>query len=355
MSLVPSLDDSPGIDTTMSRSRINSALGLGEDHAAWLATLEQVDPVFLSAPVPESIESLVVQLGLQAEDASDVLRAMPTPDRDPEYWWLLERSHSLLVRSLANRNTSHVWKQPPPLPASLNLFSVFLIVLSTESIRRQHKTIGVPHDMSWETLSLLGRAMSAYRRTHREPGVHLSAWDWLRFSGWLYQVGRLEVTPYWLLTHPEAAGPLFWYDDDATKAMPSGFQKGSAAIGLHVPANVPLGVDACDQSLHRIRNAFDTLQPDGPPRIATCTSWLLDDQLTEYLRDDSNILSFQRRFTMVPGARDDDDWILGAVFGRERPKELAALPQNTTLAQAVVAHLQKGRHWRMRTGWLQLR
>jgi hypothetical protein len=33
---------------------------------------------------------------------------------------------------------------------------------------------------------------------------------------------------------------------------------------------------------------------------------------------------------------------------------LNALPQRTTLERAVVEHLCRGRHWRMRTGWLQL-
>jgi hypothetical protein len=106
--------------------------------------------------------------------------------------------------------------------------------------------------------------------------------------------------------------------------------------------------------LHRRQTSFHNIQPDGPPRIATCTSWILDEQLAEYLPTDSNILSFQRRFTIVPGARDNDEAVLHFVFGSERPKELNALPQRTTLERAVVEHLRRGRHWRMRTGWLQL-
>jgi hypothetical protein len=46
--------------------------------------------------------------------------------------------------------------------------------------------------------------------------------------------------------------------------------------------------------------------------------------------------------------------ILHFVFGSERPKELNPLPQRSTPERAVVEHLRRGRHWRMRTGWLQL-
>jgi hypothetical protein len=163
----------------------------------------------------------------------------------------------------------------------------------------------------------------------------------------------LEVTPYWLLTHPEVAGPLFRYDEEAAAQFGTGHRKGAAALSLHIPALGPLTPEACSESLYRMQTAFNKIRPGGPPRIATCTSWMLDEQLAEYLPSDSNILAFQRRFTLVPGARDNDDWILRVVFGTEHPKELDALPQRTRLERAVVNHLRQGLHWRMRTGWLQ--
>src|SRR5262249_22677272 len=100
-----------------------------------------------------------------------------------------------------------------------------------------------------------------------------------------------------------------------------------------------------DAALARLRNGFPGR------RVATCTSWLLDDQLAEYLPADSNILAFQRRFEPVPGAQDDDASMLRAVFGADHAQALDALPQETTLQRAVVRHLRSGRHWRMRTGW----
>jgi hypothetical protein len=133
-----------------------------------------------------------------------------------------------------------------------------------------------------------------------------------------------------------------------------GFRKGDPALGLHVPASYPLTPQACTESLKRISSAFASVYPGEPLRIATCTSWLLDDQLAECLPEDANILSFQRRFTLVPGAREDDEAILRFVFGADRPKNFDELPQQNTLEGAVVSHLRKGRHWRMRTGWLEL-
>jgi hypothetical protein len=348
----------PTSGNAMSPARVAQQLGLSEVHAAWLAKWDEAQP---SSPLqvlhPDAASALLDRLGLAREDAADVLRTMPSPDRDPALWWLLERGHSVFVRSLASRSNQPGGEPIPELPAALRLFPVHLILVSVAAVRERQQALGVPDDIAWETLSYLGRAISAYRAGHGEAGIRLTGWEWLRFSAWLYQVGRLEVTPYWLLTHPEVAGPLFWYDDETAARLGPGLEKGAAALSLHIPAVDPLTPEACSESLHRMQAAFKTMQPGGPPQIATCTSWVLDEQLVEYLPADSNILAFQRRFTLVPGARDSDDWILRVVFGIERPKaltDLDALPQRTTLERGIVEHLRQGRHWRMRTGWLRL-
>ncbi len=343
------------MEKPISVPQVVTKLGLDDTHLSWLTKLEATLPsANLAVLKPDALSTLLVRLGAASEDAAEVLEFMPSPERDPEQWWLLERSHNLLVSSLAGRENQPNWEPIPNLPVALKLFPVHLILVSMVAIRQRQREFDVPDDISWETLSWLGRAMSTYRTKHNQGGVSLTGWDWLRFSAWLYQVGRLEVTPYWLLTHPEAAGPLFWYDDEAAAQFGPGHKKGAAALSLHIPALDPLAPDACSESLRRMQTAFHKIQPGGPPRIATCTSWMLDQQLAEYLPSDSNILAFQRRFTLVPGSRDNDDWILRAVFGPERPKELDALPQHTKLERAVVTHLRQGRHWRMRTGWLWL-
>ena len=84
-----------------------------------------------------------------------------------------------------------------------------------------------------------------------------------------------------------------------------------------------------------------------------CYSWLLDDQLAEYLDERSNIIRFQRRFRIVGEGSNGDAEILRFVFKRIAP-DIDELPQRTKLERAIVAHLRAGRHWRNRTGWLPL-
>jgi hypothetical protein len=327
--------------------QVASRLGLGEEQAAWLAALDAACPeTRLSAPTPTALEALLPRLDIEPEAGRELIRTLPQPDRDPETWWLLERSHRLLKQALSNPASG--FEPIPRLPSLLKFFPAHLVLVNVKAALQRHREMGVTEDVSWETVSWLGRAMA--RQSPGEGGIWISRWDWLHYTGALFEVGRLQVTPYRLRLDPNA-GPLFWYDDETMEQLGPGFRKGDPVLGLHIPATGRLLPAECNESIGRMGAAFAGMYPGEPVQIATCTSWLMDDQLADVLGPDSNIVAFQRRFEMVPGARDNDDSILHYVFGDNRPKELEALPRRTTLERAVVRHLQAGLHWRARTGW----
>ena len=131
------------------------------------------------------------------------------------------------------------------------------------------------------------------------------------------------------------------------------FREGEPTLGIHIPESGPLTPEACDDSLAQARPFFSRHFPETPTRLAICTSWLLDPQLAEYLAPDSNIVRFGRRFTLVGDGYDGDADVLRFVFHRIAPR-IDDLPQRTTLERAIVAHLRAGKHWRNRTGWVEL-
>jgi hypothetical protein len=339
-------------NAAVTAAAVAARLNLEPRSQAWIATLDSVRPE-TAEPFPDAgaVAALLGRLGASAEDAAEVARAMPSPERDPELYWLLERSACLLRSFLACR--SQPGDPMPPIPPSIGLFPAHLILLTLAAIRDCHRQLRVPDDISRETLSHLGRALAAYRASHGKCGIEIGPWDWLRYTGWLYDVGRLQAMPYRLRTHPKEAGPLFWYDDETAARLGLPFRQADPAIGIHIQPGAPLTPEACDESLRRMRDGLASVYSEKPARIATCTSWLLDEQLAEYLPSDSNIVAFQRRFRLVPGARDDNAAILRFVFGDPNPPDLNSLPQDTALQRVVVSHIQSGRHWRMRTGWLE--
>jgi hypothetical protein len=164
---------------------------------------------------------------------------------------------------------------------------------------------------------------------------------WQHFRGAIFLLGRLQFDFWRLEFDPSAAGL-------------ADFSRGDPALGVHIPPLGPLTPRACDASFRRAHKFFPRHFPERPNRVATCGSWLLDEQLTEYLPPASNIIRFQRRFTPVPGwSMPGDDDVIRFVFGRI-PTTLDDLPQQTTLERAIVKHLRSDRHWQIRLGWVRV-
>ena len=100
----------------------------------------------------DSLCTLLTRLEVVPADAEEVLRTMPSPDGNPELWWLLERSRQVLVRHLASRESEPAWEPIPPLPTTLGLFPIHLILVSLAAVRERQQAFGVPDDFYGEEL-----------------------------------------------------------------------------------------------------------------------------------------------------------------------------------------------------------
>lgn len=298
------------------------------------------------ARLPAAAEAapLLGRLGVADQDAAELLAAWPSPDRSPEAWSLLERCHRRLVGDLGRTAPPEPW---PRLPGSFGalgrLFYAYVLLAAVPDVRRWHRRHGIPDEVSWATLADLGRQLGLHRRMHGEAGLEVPTWLWSHFTGALYQLGRLQF----------CRSRVPW-EPAVLERLGAGPRHGEPALDLHIPEAGPLAPAECDRSLRWAREFFPRHFPDERYRIVICTSWLLDEQLAGYLRPDSNIVRFQRRFRLLPGsvAEGDDDVVM-FVFRRAAPS-LDELPQRTSLERAVVGHLRAGRHWQIRAGWLEL-
>ncbi len=339
----------------LQQSTVGSRLGLGEQYDAWLERLQELGPApgGLSLPRGDDASSLLEKLGIDEPDRSVIVDALPTPDGEPELWWLLERAYHQIKADVGQ------WDAPigprPGLPDDLGVrgrcFWIFAYLAAVPDVRRFHAERGVPDDVSWATLADLGRHVESYRERTGSTGFGSQFWLTAHFRGALYELGRLQFNPYHLLSGP--AGPLFWYDEAEIERRGEGYRPGDPALGVHVPALGPLTPEAVDESLAAVRPFFSARFPEHRFRVVTCTSWLLDEQLAEYLPPTSGIVRFQSRFEMIPGAREADDAMFFYVFGQV-PKSLDDVPTDTELRRAVVGHVREGRHWHLRTGYVEV-
>jgi hypothetical protein len=309
------------------------------EHRPWLEMLDEIGapPHGLTLPDPVSIDAILARLEVAQPDAEEIKSFWPSPARDRELWWLLERAYHALVRDLGG----FAFLDWPDIPAEYGAtgryFYAYVFLAALGDVRAYHAKRGIPDDVSWPTLADLGRNLVRDRRLFGEGGLRAHAWMTLHFRGALYALGRLQFNRM-----------LMRFDEPAASVRP-----GDPVVGIHIPESGPLFPDACEDSYRRAREFFPRHFTETPVRIGVCTSWLLDPQLTDYLDSDTNIIRFQRRFHVVGASSDGDADIVRFVFKRLNAS-LDDLPQRTALERAIVTHLRSGRHWRNRTGWLEL-
>ena len=340
---------------------------LGEvfpDNAEWAERLAAAPPAPLDWPAPAAVAAELDRLGLSAEDRDEALAAYPAV-REGVPSWLLSRLLGYLHEITGDERQP--WLGLPFMPDALGAagrcLPVYLFVLGLPAVRAYHRRRGVPAAVTEATLADLGRHVAIHRRMFGTTGVDSPGWMTVHLRGLLYECGSLQYEPArFRARQPAQAGAGQSGAGQAGTGQAGTGQSGTGpaddepVLSVHIPEGAPLSTDSVLASLGEARDLFAAHFPDPPRRFAVCHSWLLDDQLAEYLPETSNIVRFQRLFRLVPGGADGDRDVLTFVFRKPDAgqDELGGLPQRTTLDRAVVAHLRSGRHWRVRSGWLPL-
>ncbi|HEV2529701.1 MAG TPA: acyltransferase domain-containing protein [Thermomicrobiales bacterium] len=328
---------------------IIARLGGGDDVREWVAGLEAVGPPAQAIVLPEGADLVdaLVRLSVAHEDIDTLVRLRPAPEHDPVAWWIIERTVAVV---LARMGRVEPWVRIPALPEAFGplrrwLF-VYVFVAALPHVRAFHRERGIPDDVSWATLADLGRQMAVHRKRDGESGFDDPVWITLHFSGAIYALSRLQ---YERITLGNSAG-------QAILDSGVGDGPGTPALSVHIPGYYgPFDPASCDASLDRAREFFPRHFPEERYDLAVCYSWLLDPQLAEYLPANSNIIRFQRRFTIIPDKGSADNALtLRFVFGMPTDLPLDTYPQRTTLERAIITHLKAGQEWRGGVGWLRL-
>lgn len=99
------------------------------------------------------------------------------------------------------------------------------------------------------------------------------------------------------------------------------------AIAVHVPGSDKLSADAVTKSLEGAERFLETYFPDLHYKAFICSSWLLDTGLRAFLKEDSNILQFQKRFRIALSSKNNSP-LFKNIFGVNRCPLEELVPQN---------------------------
>lgn len=314
---------------------------------AWISHLESLGPDIPTVSLFDPARMLddLLDLAVPHEDIDAIIALTPSPERNPDAWRLLER-----IVAVINSRMGEIDNAPtaPDLPGDDPLaryFHVYPMLALKPLVEDWHRQRGIAPDISRRTLADLGRNLAVHRKRYGTGGTSLHKWLQLHFRGAIYQLGRLQFQRWKL---GETSGNAI--RDAGHPAGPGGF-----ALNVHITDfSGPMRPDLCDASFDQAREFFPTHFPEEPYRVAVCHSWLLDPQLADYLPERSNIVQFQRRFTLVDRERKPmDDVAFQFVFGRQA-SEIDTLPRNSTVQRALIDHVRNGGHWHGGSGWLVL-
>ena len=340
---------------------VAKALGFGEGAASWAESLSALGkpPFEVVLPPPDEVEDLLRHLGVDEQDAADVVATLPSPAGSPEWWWLLERACHRLFQVMGNPDEPHfgwpMWEgSERAYPLQCRCFMAHVFLATMPRTMAWHRSRGIAEEISWASMADLGRHMRIHRRMYRATGVDAAWWITMCLRAEAFDLGRLQFNWFHLGIGDDSP---WWYPPEKALRRGVGFRQGDFCVGVHIPESGPMTPAACDDSLEMARGFFSEQFPltDQRRRLATCWSWLLDDQLADWLPPDSNIIGFQRRFQLVPGWVEDDKTVLEFVFRvPDALDHLDDLSQRTRLERAAVAHLKNGGHWHLRSGWLDL-
>ena len=187
------------------------------------------------------------------------------------------------------------------------------LVALLPAAQERHRRLGIPPDVTRDTLADVGRKLRVYGAAADVP--------------WLLTLLRGDVVALGRLQFERVAEP----DGHA----------------VHVPEQGPLDPPRVDAALRRAAAELGA-------RSFTCTSWLLDPTL-QALPATSNVVRFAARFTVPPhdppppgGEPTHDDLeVVRFVFRRPLVEVLdpALTVGRTRLEHLVLEHLRAGRHW----------
>ena len=305
-----------------------------EDVRAWLRWPADETPRLAALPAPRYAFALppagdalatLLRMDVPPGAAAEMVEAMPSPDADPEAWWLLERLYTAVV----DGGPAPPWPAPVvEAPALTRFFHLYVFLGAVPAVLRAQGAREISPDITWDTLQDVGLQVAHYQSRYGSNGFDGAFWVWQHFQADVFRLGRLLFEP----STVEVDGASV------------------DALGVHIPALGPLTPEACDDAFARADRFFRRHFPERALRIAACRSWLMDDQLVDYLDPASNIVRFQRRFEIQrswsrPGNEDVIRFVFGAV-----PATLHDLPQRTSLEKAVVEHLRSGGTWYIRLG-----
>ena len=339
----------------------------GEDYPETLSFLET-----------DFIRDTCRWLGISESLTEAIMRARTMFEENDALQRILWHCHYILFRSdVPKYDAIASW---PAIPRSVSktadMFYAFVFFSGIPAMRKLHQNRNIPEQITLDTLSDFELWETQHYQKTGEYGLNKLYWLIWHLTGNLFKLGRLQfqfhkcsfdihafrnyknnkvivLAPGAILSDDKAVGnPI----SPRAEVLPGKvtlpgsewkliLKKGDPVLAVHIPATGPMTHSACGESFEEAKRFFPKYFPEFDFHAFTCSSWLLDPQLEDYLSESSNIVRFLREFYLIPVPTADDTQTFERVFG-QKYDNIDDAPQNTSLQRAIVKHCKAGGTWR---------
>ncbi len=194
-----------------------------------------------------------------------------------------------------------------------------------EELEKKYTELGLPDKVLMDTLSDVVYWTGIHYTLTGALG--LSEFDWLNnhLNMKLFRIGRLD----------------YCYGICYQDIEEVGVSSGDTVMTVHIPAGDKLDNDECKESIEAAKTFFEKYFPDKTFKCFTCSSWLLDETLEDLMKPTSNILKFQRLFSIV-GKKESYSALKYTVRWDATPENMNTFSNINSFAQRLVNHVSNG-------------
>ncbi len=116
------------------------------------------------------------------------------------------------------------------------------------------------------------------------------------------------------------------------------FPEGTLIITIHILKDTDFRPEKIDESLFLARNFFAQYFPEHNYEYFVCRSWLLYQPIENLLGDQSNIVSFAKRFQII-AQNQNTKQALDRIYGTSDLKKIQRMSKKSSLAQKAYKNL----------------
>ena len=182
------------------------------------------------------------------------------------------------------------------------LLKLSLVYLYLPTVKEKYNKKGIPEKIFYDTMSDIKIWIDDHKMRTNEIGLYELNWIMYHMNMNIFKLGELQFQKSTYYFNPQ-------YNKNGISV-----RFGNKAINTHIPRNVDFTSENCDKSFSMAKEFFSKYYSDYPTNFFMCHSWMLYSKNAEFMKKDSNILSFAKRFNIVNEMENPSQaylWIFG--------------------------------------------